>query len=74
MSHLITATTKRAGQARPQPLGQEVVMFDEYACRVCGCTDDDCYCCVMHTGDPCHWVELDLCSSCVGDNPCSGED
>ena len=49
-------------------------MFDEYACRVCGCIDDDCHCCVMHTGEPCYWVELELCSACVGDSPCPGED
>jgi hypothetical protein len=36
------------------------------ACRVCGCTDDDCSGCVERTGEPCHWVEPDLCSACVG--------
>ncbi len=34
------------------------------ACRVCGCTDDDCSGCVERTGEPCHWVETDLCSAC----------
>jgi hypothetical protein len=33
-------------------------------CRVCGCTDDDCSQCVAKTGEPCHWVESDLCSAC----------
>ena len=47
--------------------------FAEPACRVCGCVDEDCYCCVMHTGDPCWWVDLDLCSACRGNNPCQGE-
>ena len=41
-------------------------MFDEYDCRVCGCTDDDCQCCYEHTGGPCWWVETDLCSACTG--------
>ena len=27
-------------------------MFDETACRVCGCTNDGCYCCLKHTGMP----------------------
>lgn len=35
-------------------------------CRVCGCTDDDCSGCVEETGEPCYWVEEDLCSACVG--------
>lgn len=34
-------------------------------CRVCGCTDSDCQKCIDKTGEPCHWVESDLCSACV---------
>jgi hypothetical protein len=34
-------------------------------CRVCGCTDYDCSQCVEKTGQPCYWVEEDLCSVCV---------
>lgn len=34
-------------------------------CRVCGCTDDDCRQCIERTGEPCHWVEADLCSACA---------
>lgn len=33
-------------------------------CRVCGCTDDDCRQCIEKTGEPCYWVEPDLCSAC----------
>lgn len=33
-------------------------------CRVCGCTDEDCYACIQRTGVPCGWVEPDLCSAC----------
>lgn len=36
------------------------------ACRVCGCTEDDCSGCIEKTGEPCSWVEADLCSACVG--------
>lgn len=32
-------------------------------CRVCGCTEDNA--CEMESGEPCHWVEPDLCSACV---------
>lgn len=39
---------------------------DERTCRVCGCTDDDCTECVEATGEPCSWVEDDLCSRCAG--------
>jgi hypothetical protein len=35
-------------------------------CRVCGCTDDDCRQCIEKTGEPCYWVEEDLCSACAG--------
>jgi len=34
-------------------------------CHVCGCTEEDCHQCIVKTGEPCHWVELDLCSACV---------
>lgn len=34
-------------------------------CRVCGCTNWDCRQCIKKTGEPCHWVEEDLCSACV---------
>ncbi len=33
-------------------------------CRECGCTDDECSQCIEATGQPCHWVEPDLCSRC----------
>lgn len=36
-----------------------------WACRVCGCTDNECSQCVEATGQPCHWVEPDLCSRCA---------
>ena len=48
-------------------------IFAERFCRVCGCTDEDCYCCVMHTGMPCWSVEQDLCSACAGGTPCRGD-
>ena len=32
-------------------------------CKVCGCTDDNA-CIDKKTGEPCHWVETDLCSNC----------
>lgn len=34
-------------------------------CRICGCTDNDA--CHAPCGEPCHWVEPDLCSSCADD-------
>lgn len=33
-------------------------------CRECGCTDDDCSGCIERTGQPCSWLEEDLCSAC----------
>lgn len=35
-------------------------------CRICGCTEQDCRQCITKTGEPCHWVEEDLCSACDG--------
>lgn len=35
-------------------------------CRVCGCTNLDCSGCIERTGEPCHWIEADLCSACEG--------
>jgi len=34
-------------------------------CRECGCTDESaCY--DPANGEPCHWIEADLCSACGG--------
>lgn len=40
-------------------------MICERRCRNCGCTDLDCSQCIEKTGEPCSWVEEDLCSACV---------
>jgi len=37
---------------------------EHQVCRVCGCTDTNA--CVTGSGEPCHWVEKDLCSACAG--------
>lgn len=37
------------------------------SCRVCKCTDADCSGCIERTGEPCRWVEADLCSACFND-------
>jgi hypothetical protein len=34
-------------------------------CRICRCTEADCKSCIERTGEPCHWVEWDLCSACA---------
>lgn len=56
---LIAAEIDRLQRARNS--SQEV-----RRCRVCGCTDDDCSGCIERTGNPCHWIEEDLCSACAG--------
>jgi hypothetical protein len=38
----------------------------EAACRICACTFLDCSWCIVLSGEPCHWVEHDLCSYCAG--------
>ena len=37
------------------------------SCRVCGCTDFDCSKCIEKTGEPCYWVDANLCSACEGE-------
>jgi len=34
---------------------------EKQTCRECGCTEDNA---CMTDGEPCHWVEKDLCSAC----------
>ena len=36
--------------------------YQPQICRQCGCTAMDA--CVPEDGEPCHWVENDLCSVC----------
>lgn len=42
---------------------------DVRRCRVCGCTEVDCSGCIERTGEPCTWVEQDLCSACTEVSP-----
>jgi hypothetical protein len=51
----------------PASTQRELPLTKERTCRVCGCTEDNCEQCIEKTGEPCHWVERDLCSACVGD-------
>lgn len=39
------------------------------ACRICGCTDDNCRQCIEKTGAACYWIEYDLCSACENHIP-----
>jgi hypothetical protein len=43
----------------------DVAIVDRPRCRECGCTDDNCENCIEKTGEPCCWVEADLCSACA---------
>ena len=55
------AKTKKAKteKAKAKKAGKK---DDVQSCRVCGCTDDKA--CICDDGEPCHWVEKDLCSNC----------
>ncbi len=37
-------------------------------CKICGCTDFHCNQCIEKTGEPCYWLEPDLCSACQDSN------
>ncbi len=43
--------------------------FDERICLGCGCTEMNCVKCIEKTGQPCYWVEDNLCSACLQDAP-----
>jgi len=51
---------ERAKRAKTKKAGKK---DDVQSCRICGCTDTN-PCIDKKTGEPCHWVEDDLCSSC----------
>lgn len=59
----------RAGRMKATEASEEEGMDApaeiERVCRVCGCTEDDCRRCAEKTGEPCRWVEPDLCSACA---------
>lgn len=75
--YCITPTTEQmarevAKREQPRPVERWELPPPEASpgvrrCRVCGCTDDDCRQCIEKTGEPCHWVEEDLCSACAED-------
>jgi hypothetical protein len=52
------------GECEEECLGADCEhITPERRCRICGCTD--CSPCIEKTGEPCYWVEADLCSACV---------
>jgi ParB family chromosome partitioning protein len=52
-------TKKTSGETN----GVDGDTFTVPTCRVCGCTDEAA---CDDDGQPCHWVEPDLCSACAG--------
>ncbi|MDP2623788.1 MAG: hypothetical protein Q8Q29_08325, partial [Actinomycetota bacterium] len=58
---------KKAAGKRSAKASKKAPVAGPQACRVCGCTEGDCSQCVEATGEPCHWVEEDLCSRCAAD-------
>ena len=57
------------GADRSSVAEPERKQLDIRRCRICGCTDNDCSKCIERTGEPCHWVEDDLCSACQDNKP-----
>ncbi len=57
----------KAESTTNEGVGSEVKEVDtsKWVCRVCGCTDENCSECIEATGEPCKWVEPNLCSRCV---------
>lgn len=49
---------------RYDPDIDRLVPREDYVCRGCGVTDDDCCGCADCTGERWYWVEKDLCSEC----------
>lgn len=65
----VTETLEVLGEIRSQVdasgMVGEAIEAATRRCRGCGCTDVDCGACAIVTGQPCHWVEADLCSACL---------
>jgi hypothetical protein len=63
----VAADQVKAAKPKAKKAGKRKAAADDGVrrCRVCGCTDDDCTQCVEANGEPCHWVEADLCSRCA---------
>jgi len=55
-----SAKKERVEKAKTKKAGKK---DDVQSCRICGCTDTNA-CIDKKTGEPCHWVETDLCSNC----------
>ena len=67
LRHTITLISAEVNAEQPKQFvdpGQDVAQIAafERACRVCHCTEMNA---CTHDGQPCHWVEADLCSACV---------
>jgi len=64
-AHRNKAKDKKAPASQGRPPGkawQKLLAGDKKrVCRVCGCTDAKA---CMVDGEPCHWIEPDLCSKC----------
>ncbi|MEK7256101.1 MAG: hypothetical protein AAB316_15225 [Bacteroidota bacterium] len=45
----------------------KIIAYTQTACRRCGCTDDDCSQCFEAQGEPCYWIEPELCSRCAAE-------
>lgn len=59
------AAKKEETKAAPSKRGgRKAETKSSRKCRVCGCTEDDCSQCIEASGEPCTWVEYDLCSRC----------
>ena len=52
-------------ELRGRAINEERFIRNHPACRRCGCTDADCFGCIVKTGEPCSWVDVDLCSACA---------
>ena len=61
------ATAPRPIERWELPAAPQIQGGGGRACRVCGCTDEDCSGCIERTGEPCYWVEEDLCSACAAE-------
>ena len=63
--NVLSCMNTRAAKAASASIKKIEAMLKIRECRVCGCTEDNCKQCVKKTGEPCHWVEWDLCSACI---------
>lgn len=64
LQHLIIKRLKPTPERPSSTIENKTEEVKVRTCRICGCTEENCSQCIEKTGEPCYWIEEDLCSAC----------